>query len=153
MFDILLNKSIKRIIQIINEENDYKIRDSLKERTFKLLKLLNNDEMLNGSCDQNKKIPLKCGTRCFVMSLILLERLYESGFVLDKNNIIVNLDLCMIISFKLSVDDVYENLFLNLFNISSKNLFSLEIGICEKIHYKLFICEEEYNKKIMTLLT
>jgi hypothetical protein len=95
---------------------------------------------------------LPCGTKCLMMSLIFIDRLNELNCELNSNNIINVLKICMILSYKLSEDDVYDNMFNNLFGLNKKELFSLEFEFCNALDFKLHIGNKEYSKKIVEVM-
>jgi hypothetical protein len=85
------------------------------------------------------------------MSLILLRRLHKAGARIDKDNIITYLSVCIMLSFKLTEDDIY-NIFSKIFRISNNKLCESESEVCNFLRFKLYIGAEEYNEMVSELL-
>lgn len=142
MFDKLVNESIECINNLLVVKWDECDELLFKQHVLKILKILNKEKTTN---------VLKCGTRCLVMSIILLERVSKET-KLDKNNINDYWNMSMIISFKLTEDDDFTDLFKKTFCITNSKLKELELNFCNLLNFKLFINSVTFNMKLISVL-
>lgn len=131
IFDKLVDKFINNFVVW---EDNYK-RFVFKQYVLSVLKELNKE----------KTGALKCGTRCLIISSILIKRLPDT-VTINQNNIKEYFIPAMIISFKLTEDDDYEKLFESILKTNNKKIFELEMKFCNNLNHKLFIKTEEFNK-------
>ena len=136
MINKIINKCLKDFIGV----EDFIIESRIRE----YIKILNIEK---------SDAKLKCGTRCFVMAIILIKRFIANRCAINIKNINDIIVVSMILSFKMTEDDTYNNIFLNTFKITSKKLYKLEVDFLKSINYKLYISNIEYNKTVIDILS
>jgi hypothetical protein len=137
IFDKIVNKCID---DFVVWDNNYK-KTVFKHYVLSVLKELNKE----------KSNTLKCGTRCIIISSILIKRVQRLEEV-NQDNIKEYFIPAMIIAFKLTEDNEYKQLFGSVFKISSKKIFELEMKFCNNLNHKLFVSNNQFNNQLITLI-
>jgi len=87
-----------------------------------------------------------------ILSLMNLDKLLDSKFILSSNNVQKVLFICMMITQKYYDDVNYKNKdYADFFGITTEELLRLELEFLNYIDFKIFIHPEEYNKYIIKL--
>jgi len=88
----------------------------------------------------------KCEFNTIIYSLILIDKLYFKGFIINEYNIYKLLYISIIISIKMNQDIIYDNkYYAKILGVEPKELLILEINFLTLLNFNIYISNDSFQ--------
>jgi len=88
----------------------------------------------------------KCEFNTIIYSLILIDKLYFKGFIINEYNIYKLLYISIIISIKMNQDIIYDNkYYAKILGVEPKELLILEMNFLTLLNFNIYISNDSFQ--------